>query len=51
LQSTPAFDESKTIVAIVATERARVVTIEQNVLEAAQETRETRTHEVFDGNP
>ena len=51
LQSTPAFDESKTSFAVVVNPMAEVIKIEQNVLEAAEKARESRTQEVFDGKP
>jgi len=51
LQSTPTFDESKMVCAVIATPLAEVIKIEQNVLEAAKKARETRTQEVFDGKP
>ena len=49
LQSTLAFDESKTIRAVVRNPMAWILKIGQNVLETADKTRKTRTHEVFDG--
>ena len=51
LQSTPTFDESKMSFAAVVTQVAEVIKIEQNVLEAAETARKSRTHEVFDGKP
>ena len=51
MQSTPAFDESKTSCAVVGNPMAEVIKIEQNVLEAAEKARESRTQEVFDGKP
>ena len=51
LQSTPAFDESKTSFVVVVNPMAEVIKIEQNVLEAAEKARESRTQEVFDGKP
>jgi hypothetical protein len=51
LQSTPAFDESKTSCAVVVNPMGEVNKIEQNDLDAAETARESRTQEVFDGKP